>query len=347
MMENENGKTSGSASDGQAEALLKEVENHRELSGSHATQHKSKTIYIAGMTCHSCEKLVAKAVESVGGKVHSIDARAGVATVDCPSGATEKLKSAIADAGYELLDKDRKVYAPEPFERELRIFINKLLDGERELHAERKLLALSFGSMVLLLACGFMFYLFVLRALPDIGARIPFLLYGTLSAVAITASIAHYYSHRRSFTCMEGMMVGMTIGMMAGFLFGAVVGATNGMFAGSVFGMAVGMLTGAYCGKCCGIMGVMEGMMAGLMGGTMGAMLSVMMISDNLLLFMPLFVASCLAILAGLTYMIYSSAGKREDGELMGASGFFALALLLSAATAAVVLYAPRSGIVV
>jgi hypothetical protein len=146
---------------------------------------------------------------------------------------------------------------------------------------------------------------------------------------------------------MEGMMVGMTIGMTGGFLFGAVVGATNGMFVGSVFGMAVGMLAGAYCGRCCGIMGAMEGVMAGLMAGTMGAMLTVMMQYDNLALFMPIFVGSCLLLLAGFTYMIYSSAGKREEAKLVDFEQFFAIALLLALATTAVILYAPRGGVVV
>lgn len=307
----------------------------------------NKTIYVAGMTCSACEKLVTRAVESVGGKVHAIDARNGVATVDYPAGSLAGLKSAIASAGYELLEENGKVARTEPFEREIGSFAKKLLAGDKELLAERRLLLMSFASLVMLSFIGFFFYLFVFRALPGFSVRLPYLLYAALSSVAVAAAIAHYHSHRFSFTCMEGMMVGMTIGMAAGFLFGAVAGATNGMFVGSVFGMAVGMLAGAYCGRCCGIMGVMEGMMAGLMSGTMGAMLTVMMLNDNLSLFMPLFVASCLAILAGLTYMVYSSAGKREEGALMGFPGFFALCLLFAAAASAVILFGPRSGLVI
>ncbi len=321
------------------------AQEHSAIVQEHRT--KSKSIYIGGMTCSACEKLISKAVESVGGKVHSIDSKSGVANIDYPKGAEGELKKAIETAGYELLDPKGRVPAAEPFEQEIRVFASRLLSGDRALFAERKLLAMSVMSLVLIAFVGFFAYLFVLRNLPGIGARFPFLAYGALSAVALTASMAHYHSHRKQFTCMEGMMVGMTIGMMGGFLFGAVIGATNGMFVGSVFGMAVGMVAGAYCGKCCGIMGVMEGMMAGIMSGTMGAMLTVMMLADRLELFMPIFVGSCLALLAGLTYMIYVSAGRREEGQLMQFSSFAAIAFLLAALTAAVMFFGPKGPITV
>jgi len=307
----------------------------------------NKTIYIGGMTCSACEKLVTGAVESVGGRVHSIDARAGMAVVDYPKDSQARLKSAVASAGYELLEDEGRVATAEPFEQEIQLFAHMLLEGDGALAVERRLLKMSFASIILIAFAGFFAYIFVLRGLPDFGSRFPFLAYGVLSSVAITASVAHYYSHRKQFTCMEGMMIGMTIGMMAGFMFGAVIGATNGMFFGSVFGMAVGMVTGAYCGKCCGIMGVMEGMMAGLMSGTMGAMLSVMMLADNLAIFMPIFMASCLALLGGLTYMIYTSAGKREEGQLMPFAKFAAISLGFVLLTAAAMFFGPRGQITV
>jgi hypothetical protein len=89
-------------------------------------------------------------------------------------------------------------------------------------------------------------------------------------------------------------------------------------------------------------MGVMEGLMGGLMAGTMGAMLSVMMVLDHLALFMPILMACCLSILGALAFMIYSSAGKREEARLMRFSAFLALSLALALATAAVMLFAPR-----
>lgn len=209
------------------------------------------------------------------------------------------------------------------------------------------LLKMAVLSFLIILVAGFFLYLFGLKNAGSLASKIPFMAYAVLSSVAITASIAHYHSHRTQFTCMEGMMVGMTIGMVAGFLFGAIVGATNGMFMGSVFGMAAGMLTGAYAGKCCGIMGIMEGLMAGLMGGTMGAMLSVMMLNDNLALFMPILLASCLAILAGLAYMVHTTAGMRDEGKLMPFANFLAISFALAAITVVVIAYAPRAGLVV
>ena len=254
---------------------------------------------------------------------------------DATAQATESQATAPADE------------QPVTFEKEMHDFTRKLFSGNEELWAERKILKMSLLGLVVISFMGFFAYLFYLRNLPSFGTLFPFLIYTAISAVAITASIAHYLAHRTQFTCMEGMMVGMTIGMTAGFLFGAIIGATNGMFTGSVFGMLVGMLTGAYCGKCCGIMGVMEGLMAGLMGGTMGAMLTVMMITDRVLLFMPLFVASCILILAGLTYMIYTTAGKRQDRSLMSYSGFLKIAILLAIITAIVMFAAPKGPITV
>lgn len=233
------------------------------------------------------------------------------------------------------------------FERELEEFVAGVLFGKEELAIERKLLIMSAASLVLLLLAGAGAYALYLKNFPGIGKFIPYLAYTAISAVTLTAAIAHYYAHRKQFTCMEGMMVGMTIGMMGGFLFGAIVGATNGMFVGTVFGMAVGMAAGAWCGRCCGVMGLMEGLMGGLMAGTMGAMLTVMMAFDNLALFMPLLVASCLAITGCFTYMVHTTAGQREREKMPGFAAFFALALLLSVLTAAVMLFAARSSAVV
>lgn len=237
--------------------------------------------------------------------------------------------------------------AEKTFWQELAEFFSGVVFGREGLHIERKLFIMSLASLALLLLAGAASYALYLKDVPGIGKFLPYLFYAVISSVALSAAIAHYYAHQAQFTCMEGMMAGMTIGMMGGFLFGAIAGATNGMFVGSVFGMAIGMLSGAYCGKCCGIMGLMEGLMGGLMAGTMGAMLTVMMALDNLALFMPLLVASCLAIIGCFAYMVHTTAGPREKGRVMGFASFFALSLLLFALTAAVMLFAPRSSSVI
>jgi hypothetical protein len=230
-----------------------------------------------------------------------------------------------------------------PFGQELKGFLSGIALGKENLAQVRKLLLISAGSLALLIIISAAS--FSINIIP--APILPYALYCALSSVGLMAAIAHYHSHRMQFTCMEGMMVGMTIGMMGGFLFGAIIGATNGMFIGSLCGMAIGMASGAWCGKCCGIMGALEGLMAGLMGGTMGAMLTVMMALDNLSLFMPIFVSSCLLILAGLSFMIYSCAGKREEARLMKWWKFAIACALLFAATLAVMLLAPRSSSVI
>lgn len=325
---------------------------------------ETKQVNITGMECASCERLIEKAVASAGGTVRSISASGGVAVLDCPDGKFEDVKKAIVSAGYSVsgepvaVEPDQTSLAhhagaescptkPLSFEKEMALFVRKLFNGEKELSAERKILKMSLLSLLLLAFAGFFLYLFIWHGKTGFAPKIPFLIYAALSSVSIIAAAAHYRSHKAEFTCMEGMMIGMTIGMVAGFLFGAVVGATNGMFVGTVFGMAVGMVAGAYTGKCCGIMGVMEGMMAGLMGGTMGAMLTVMMLADNLLLFMPIFVGSCLAILAGLTYMMYNSAGKRAEKVLMPFPQFFSLVLILCLVSVAVIIFGPKGPVTV
>ena len=70
---------------------------------------------------------------------------------------------------------------------------------------------------------------------------------------------------------------------------------------------------GSVTGKGCGIMGVIEGMMAGVMGGTMGAMITVMMFSDHVLWFMPFYMAINVAIVWGMSYMLYEEVV--EDNE--------------------------------
>ncbi len=325
----------------------------------------NRQISISGMECASCERLIEKAVASAGGAVRSIDASRGSAVLDYPEGKFDDVKRAIASAGYSVvgepaiaeaiakvesahhLDNDACSAKPLSFENEMALFVRKLFGGKKELWAERKILKMSLLSLLLLAFAGFFLYLFIWHGKAGVAPKIPFMFYSALSAVSIIAAAAHYRSHKAEFTCMEGMMIGMTIGMIAGFLFGAVVGATNGMFVGSVFGVAVGMVAGAYTGKCCGIMGVMEGMMAGLMGGTMGAMLTVMMLADNLLLFMPLFVGSCIAILAGLTYMMYNSAGKRAEKVLMPFPQFFSLVIILFMVSVAIMVFGPRGPVTV
>src|SRR3989338_235507 len=156
-------------------------------------------------------------------------------------------------------------------------------------HAEVQMLKIGAAALALIALAMAILYLEYFRLTPGFGARYGlYMLYIAISAAVIGIGAWHIKSYRHTFSCSMGMMAGMTIGMMSGFLLGAIIGATNGMFMGSVYGMFTGMFIGAWITRCCGIMSVMEGLMAGLMGGIMGAMTTVMMLNDNLVLFMTL-----------------------------------------------------------
>jgi len=295
---------------------------------------KTEKIEIDGMTCESCEKLVSHAVAKAGGSVKEISASKGFATIEYPDGEREKMEQAIASAGYSIGGPVLQV----PLERQLAAFASDFLAGKPSTKPVRDCFAYSVASFIVLAAAVFLLF--------SADKYFPYFIYAAISAVAVAGGIALANACKQHLSCMEGMMLGMTIGMSAGFLFGAVVGATNGMFIGSMFGMLIGMALGYYSGKACGIMGAMEGLMAGIMGGTMGAMLTVMMQYDNLALFMPIFVLANLLVLAGLKYMIYYYSCRRGAAKQVSAATLSGLALLLVALTIAVILYAPRSGVV-
>ena len=169
-----------------------------------------------------------------------------------------------------------------------------------------------------------------------------------LDAVVVITLITlwHLSLYRDTVTHMTGMMIGMTVGMISAFSIGAIVGATNGMFVGSVVGVLIGMIIGAYGGKCCGVMGTMEGLMAGLMAGTMGPMISVMMLSDNLQLFMPLLIGSSLLIMGGLTYMMYMDEMLQKLPQKYASTDYMSFVTVCFALTLAITLiivYGPRS----
>ena len=296
---------------------------------------KTEKIAIAGMTCESCEKLVSKSVEKAGGHVKEISAAKGFAIVEYPEGERKKIEEAIDVAGYTL---DEFVSPGDDFDRELKAFISDFMSGKPNVALIRQCFAYSVVSFIALLALIFIF--------PGMGSKnFIWVFYAMITSVSVAGAFALSQAYSRHFNCMEGMMVGMTIGMMAGFLLGAVAGATNGMFVGSAFGMLVGMVLGGAAGKVCGIMGIMEGLMAGIMGGTMGAMITVMMRFDNLDIFMPLFVASCLLVLAGLKYMIHKYAHRRGEGKLMPMHYFVALSAALTVLTVLVITFAPKVGV--
>ena len=218
----------------------------------------------------------------------------------------------------------------------------KELNGDR---VEGELIRTIFYSLlvsfVVLGVLYFFRFRFVENFMPKYGF---FLFFAALSYSLIVASVRQVRAYKEM-PCMSGMMVGMTTGMISGFLPGFFVASTNGMFFGSVFGMLIGISLGIHNGKCCGVMGVMEGIMAGFMGGLMGAMTSFMLFNDNLKAATVIVFLISAFILFGLKYMIYKE--MKNENRQRTEDYFLALilTLVLTAATAWLMVFGPRGGI--
>lgn len=219
-----------------------------------------------------------------------------------------------------------------------------------KMQAERQMIKVGLAAFVAIAAGMVMLYFGYLKSVPNAAKYALFMGYTAISVTVIGTGIWHVKSYRHTFSCSMGMMVGMTIGMMAGFLIGAIIGATNGFFMGSVYGMFVGMFTGAWCARNCGIMSVMEGLMAGLMGAIMGAMTTVMMLNDNLAVFMPILIGSIITIMTGMSVMIYKESVEHRDNiPKKDSYEIFSYVFLLFAfamLTTLIMVYGPKSALV-
>jgi len=100
-----------------------------------------------------------------------------------------------------------------------------------------------------------------------------------LTLIVVTLAIIW----RKKFRTMHGIMISMFFGMNVGLTAGVLLGATyqGDLYFSTILSMAIGILAGALCGFCFGILSVLEGVMAGLMGGMMGAMLGEMIILNQ------------------------------------------------------------------
>jgi hypothetical protein len=222
--------------------------------------------------------------------------------------------------------------------------------AEGKFYLEKQVMTVGLFSCMLASVAIFALYFGIFQTASNVSRFWPYLVYTIISVTIIGMGIWHIKIYRRTFTCSTGMMAGMTIGMLAGFLFGGIIGATNGIFMGSVFGMSVGMFTGAWCTRSCGIMSIMEGLMAGLMGGIMGAMTTMMMISDNIALFMPILVGAIGMIMGGMSVMIYKeSADNRKDIKRGSGYEMFTyvfLLFILAVVTSFIMVFGPKSALV-
>jgi len=212
---------------------------------------------------------------------------------------------------------------------------------------EKRILQTIVVTALLILAVEALAYYALFSSIPGFMDKyLMYIIYLDISIVATMITLWHLSGYRDMVTHMSGMMIGMTTGMISAFSIGALVGATNGMFVGSVVGIFVGMPIGAYAGKCCGIMGVMEGLMAGLMAGTMGPMISVMMLNDNIALFLPLLIGSGLLIMGGLTYMMHKEEMLQRLPQKYVSSdylSFVTVCFVVALVVTFIMAYGPRS----
>ncbi|MDP3728924.1 MAG: heavy-metal-associated domain-containing protein [bacterium] len=266
-------------------------------------------IYVPDMECDSCSVILKKRFDKIEGIQNTSFSSAAVEiSFDENKVQTEKLIQTIKDAGYraDLHPFEKKNIS----ERKWREFFGKKTKYE----LEYRLIKYSLAIFLILSILEAVIYFFYFKNIPYFLEKYTWwLFYLNISVASLSAALWHFLSYKTRVTCMLGMMVGMTMGMQTGMMLGAVFGATNGLFMGSLVGVILGITAGVLTGKCCGIMGIMQGLMAGLMGGIMGPMTMLMLFSDHILWFMPLFILVNLAIVWGFSYMIFEEMVENKE----------------------------------
>ncbi|MBI5389639.1 cation transporter [Candidatus Woesearchaeota archaeon] len=257
-------------------------------------------IYCPDIMCESCNKVIERALAKLQG-IQSYIFREDSVDVEFDESLikVEQIMGAIREKGYRA--------SLEPLgKKRIKERAKEFLHDKQKYQIEYQMLRNITVTFLLLLVLDALFIYYKGRTEPTAFSNYGWwLLYLTVAVVTVAGAIWHFKAYKAQYTCMVGMMIGMTLGMQTGIMFGAILGATNGFFVGALVGMIMGVGVGAYCGSCCGVMGIMEGMMAGVMGGTMGPMITLMMFNDRVLWFMPLFMFFNVAILIGLSYMIF------------------------------------------
>jgi hypothetical protein len=296
-------------------------------------------IYVPDIECESCSKLISRKFKD-NKEIHNV--RVNDDSVDIKHDDALKpdaMIRTIKAAGFRA--------SLQPFDRKT------LTERLRDFNENRKKYTIELSSLkyslfifvILSLLEGIAYFGFF-KYIPDfISNYVIWFFYLNLSISTIGSAVWHYLAYKVRVTCMTGMMIGMTIGMQTGMMIGSVIGAVNGFFVGAMTGMILGVIAGALTGKCCGIMGVLQGMMAGVMGGTMGPMISIMMFSDNLLLFMPFYIAINVFILWGFSYMVLEEMGEGKNAEKTPTE-FITLAsvcIIITFVLVIIMVYGPKS----
>jgi hypothetical protein len=304
------------------------------------------------MACGSCEKVIERTANRHGAKVMGISPATGLLVVECDDVNLSGLMKELSERGFpesQGVNGEGGMGAGREDERgnPARVieYMAQVLAAAPGVEVEAGILRHSLATMVVFMAGAALFFAAGFGPALKVPEHMPIILLGFACSIMTVASYRHMSAYRKSMTCANGMMVGMTSGMVCGFLVGALIGATNGMFIGSVAGVAAGMAVGLMLGRYSGVMGAMEGLMSGLMSGTMGAMLSVMMVNDNLMMFIYALFGVSLIIIGGLSYMMHREAGPAPEkaGGTFAAFAFWSLALGIT--LAAMMLFGPKGPI--
>ncbi|MCF7900597.1 heavy-metal-associated domain-containing protein [Candidatus Woesearchaeota archaeon] len=303
-----------------------------------------ENIYIPDIECDSCSRVLKKAFDKEDGIIKYVvyDDSTEI-EFDESKINTKDIISIIKSKGFRA--------STEPFERKtLKERMRHFKENPSKYVLESKIIPYTIGLFLIISALEVLAYFLFLKNIPDFLSNYSWwILYLNISIATISVGMWHVIAYlKNKITCMTGMMIGMTIGMQTGMMIGAIVGATNGFFIGSMVGMLLGCLVGWITGKCCGIMGTMEGLMAGLMGGTMGPMISIMMFSDNLLIFMPFYIAINVLILGGLSIMMYEEVveGKKHNKQPVDFMTLSSIAVIATFILLAIIIYGPKSPLV-
>ncbi len=293
------------------------------------------------MTCDSCGKLITKVAEQNEAIVTAIDFERHSVAITCEPEKLDKLKQELAEKGYPEKGKEAGTRG-----NPLRVnkYLSAIIAGEQHVGIETKLMNYALGAAaVLIILTGFGYSFFISKNISNANAYIPLLFLAIVGSIITLFSYYHMNCYRKNISCANGMMAGMTMGMITGFMVGALIGATNGIFIGSTTGIIVGMALGGNVGRCCGVMGTMEGIMAGLMAGIMGAMTSIMMLRDNLILFLYILFGVCTFVLGGLSYLMYRESGAASKMEFKTTfRDFLTTSAAFSIILALMMLYGPK-----
>lgn len=101
---------------------------------------------------------------------------------------------------------------------------------------------------------------------------------------------------------MSGMIVSMYLGMSVGLTAGVTFGTLfqGNLFFSTILGICFGVVAGFFFGICFGLLSSIEGLMSGLMGGMMGAMLGEMIVHEQAIIIIKVF----LFLLVGTIFLL-------------------------------------------